>query len=78
MSSHPNTFPKLHDAAWPGVVGNGEGSTPAIGLDAMLDLTAAADADLFQFAPRSDIDRAGRDHLLGGSVATTPARGRFR
>src|SRR3954447_25901906 len=63
-ASHPNTFPKLHNAAWPGVVGKGEGSEPAIGLDTMLDLTAAAEVDgvkfdgvdLFLFAPPVDID----------------------
>src|SRR4051812_25152059 len=65
MSSvHPNTFPKLHNAAWPGVVGKGEGSEPPIDLDTMLDLTAAAEVDgikfdgvdLFLFAPHVDID----------------------
>ena len=62
--AHPNNFPKLHNAAWPGVVGKGEGSEPAIGLDTMLDLTAAAEADgikfdgvdLFLFAPHVNID----------------------
>ncbi len=64
MSAHPNTFPKLHNAAWPGVVGKGEGSEPAIDLDTMLDLTAAAEVDgvkfdgvdLFLFLPHVDID----------------------
>src|SRR6185437_9896996 len=62
--SHPNNFPKLHNAAWPGVVGKGEGSEPPIDLDTMLDLTAAAEVDgvkfdgvdLFLFAPHVDID----------------------
>src|SRR5947209_19194958 len=62
--SHPNNYPKLHNAAWPGVVGKGEGSEPPIGLDTMLDLTAAAEVDgvkfdgvdLFLFAPHVDID----------------------
>ena len=40
--SHANTFPKLHNAMWPGLVGKGEGSEPAIDLDTMLDLTAAS------------------------------------
>ena len=61
---HPNTYPKLHNAAWPGVVGKGEGSEPAIGLDTMLDLTAAAEVDgvkfdgfdLFLFLPHVNID----------------------
>src|SRR3954467_15855548 len=40
-----NNFPKIHNAAWPGVVGKGEGSEPPIGLDTMLELTAAAEVD---------------------------------
>ena len=41
--SHPNNYPKLHNAAWPGVVGKGgEGAEPCIDLATMLDLTAAA------------------------------------
>jgi sugar phosphate isomerase/epimerase len=62
--SHPNNFPKLHNAAWPGVVGKGPDSEPHIELDTMLDLTAAAEVDgvkfdgvdLFLFAPHVDID----------------------
>ncbi len=62
--SHPNTFPKLHNAAWPGVVGKGPDSEPPIDLDTMLDLTAAAEVDgvkfdgvdLFLFAPHVNID----------------------
>jgi sugar phosphate isomerase/epimerase len=61
---HTNTFPKLHNAAWPGVVGKGEGSEPPIELDTMLDLTAAAEVDgvkfdgfdLFLFDPHVSID----------------------
>src|SRR3954451_15528708 len=68
-TSHPHTFPKLHNAAWPGVVGKGEGSEPAIDLDTMLDLTAAAEVDgikfdgvaLFLFAPHVDIDSSDDD-----------------
>ena len=65
MASHPNNYPKLHNAAWPGVVGKGSpGAEPIIGLDEMLDLTAAAEVDgvkfdgidLFLFAPHVDID----------------------
>ena len=67
--SHPNNFPKLHNAAWPGVVGKGEGSEPAIPLDTMLDLTAAAavdgvrfdGVDLFLFAPHVNIDASDDD-----------------
>jgi len=67
--SHPNSFPKLHNAAWPGVVGKGgPDAEPIIELDKMLDLTAAADVDgvkfdgvdLFLFAPHVDIDSDDR------------------
>ncbi len=59
-----HSAPKLHNAAWPGVVGKGEGSEPPIGLDTMLDLTAAAEVngqkfdgvDLFLFDPHVSID----------------------
>ena len=63
-------FPKLHNAAWPGVVGKGPDSEPPIELDEMLDLTAAAECngqkfdgfDLFLFAPHINID-ASDDEL---------------
>jgi len=69
MSDHPNTHPKLHNAAWPGVVGKGDGGEPPIDLDTMLDLTAGAEVDgarfdgvdLFLFAPHVDIDAADDD-----------------
>src|SRR5256885_14433892 len=68
-AGHTNNFPKLHNAAWPGVVGKGEGSEPPIDLDTMLDLTAAAEVDgvkfdgvdLFLFAPHVDIDSTDDD-----------------
>ena len=71
MSDHTNNFPKLHNAAWPGVVGKGDGGEPPIDLDTMLDLTAAAEFegtkfdgfDLFLFAPHIDID-ASDDELV--------------
>src|SRR5215471_11703156 len=65
-----NTFPKLHNAAWPGVVGKGSpGAEPFIDLDTMLDLTAKANVngarfdgvDLFLFAPHVDIDSSDDD-----------------
>jgi sugar phosphate isomerase/epimerase len=64
-----NQFPKLHNAAWPGVVGKGPDSEPPISLDTMLDLTAAADVngtkfdgvDLFLFAPHVEIDSSDDD-----------------
>ncbi|HUU09106.1 MAG TPA: TIM barrel protein [Phycisphaerae bacterium] len=68
-ASHPNTYPKLHNAAWPGVVGKGDGGEPPIDLDTMLDLTAAAKVDgigfdgvdIFLFAPHVDIDSTDDD-----------------
>ena len=60
-----NNFPKLHNAAWPGLVGKGSpGAEPFIDLDTMLDLTAKADVggvkfdgiDLFLYNPHTDID----------------------
>lgn len=59
-----NNYPKLHNAAWPGVVGKGEGGEPPIDLDTMLDLTAGAEVDgvrfdgfdLFLFEPHVNID----------------------
>ena len=46
---HPNNFPKLHNAAWPGVVGKDDGGEPSIGLDTMLDMTVAAEVDGVKF-----------------------------
>jgi sugar phosphate isomerase/epimerase len=68
-TSTRNNFPKLHNAAWPGVVGKGPDSEPPIDLDKMLDLTAAAEVngtkfdgvDLFLFAPHVDIDSSDDD-----------------
>ncbi|HSW46635.1 MAG TPA: TIM barrel protein [Phycisphaerae bacterium] len=69
-TAHSNTYPKLHNATWPGVVGKGPGAEePAIGLDTMLDLTASAEVegvgfdgvDLFLFAPHTDIDSSDDD-----------------
>jgi sugar phosphate isomerase/epimerase len=69
MAQHKHNFPKLHNAAWPGVVGKGEGSEPPIGLDTMLDLTAAAEVDgqkfdgvdLFLFDPHVSIDSTDKE-----------------
>src|SRR5579859_6745495 len=67
---HTNTFPKLHNAAWPGVVGKGSaGGEPFIDLDTMLDLTTKAQVDgvkfdgvdLFLFAPHVHIDSSEDD-----------------
>src|ERR1700739_3519887 len=67
--AHANNFPKLHNAAWPGVVGKGPDSEPPIDLDTMLDLTAAAQVDgarfdgvdLFLSLPHTDIDSSDDD-----------------
>jgi sugar phosphate isomerase/epimerase len=65
MSNHNNTYPKLHNAMWPGLVGKGSpGAEPCIDLDTMLDLTARAEVDgikfdgvdLFLFDPHINID----------------------
>jgi sugar phosphate isomerase/epimerase len=63
--SQMNNYPKLHNAAWPGLVGKGgEGAEPPIDLDTMIELTSAADVggakfdgmDLFLFDPHISID----------------------
>lgn len=59
-----NTYPKLHNAMWPGLVGKGIDSEPPIDLDTMLDLTANAEVegvrfdgvDLFLSEPHTPID----------------------
>src|SRR5690606_16183107 len=40
-----NTFPKLHNATWPGFVGKGEGSEPIIPLDDLLEMTVKAEVN---------------------------------
>lgn len=80
--AHVNNFPKLHNAAWPGVVGKGSpDGEPFIELDKMLDLTAAADVDgvkfdgvdLFLFAPHVDIDSGDKE--LEALAAKVRSRG---
>ncbi|MFN8347557.1 MAG: TIM barrel protein [Spirosomataceae bacterium] len=59
-----NNYPKLHNATWPGIVGKGPDSEPAIALDTMLEMTAAAEVngvkfdgvDLGLFDPHYDLD----------------------
>jgi len=59
-----NNYPKLHNAAWPGLVGKGPDSEPAIDLDTMIRLTANASVggvkfdgmDLFLFDSHVSID----------------------
>jgi sugar phosphate isomerase/epimerase len=63
-------YPALHNAMWPGLVGKGgPGAEPAIDLDTMLDVTAAAEVDgvrfdgvdLFLFDPHVSIDSSDDD-----------------
>ena len=63
--SHSNTFPKIHNAMWPGLVGKGSpDGEPTIDLDTMLNLTAAAQVDgikfdgvdIFLYDPHINID----------------------
>jgi sugar phosphate isomerase/epimerase len=77
MAEHPHHFPKLHNAAWPGVVGKGGDGEPPIEMDTMLDLTAAArvdgqrfdGVDLFLFDPHVSIDSTDKDlETLAGKV----------
>jgi sugar phosphate isomerase/epimerase len=64
MSTSRHKSPAIHNAMWPGIVGKGSGSEPAIDLDTMLGLTAAAEVngtkfdgvDLFLSLPHTDID----------------------
>ncbi len=64
-----NNYPKLHNAAWPGLVGKGPDSEPPIDLDTMLNLTAATNVggvkfdgiDLFLFDPHVSIDISDDD-----------------
>jgi sugar phosphate isomerase/epimerase len=44
-----NNYPKLHNATWPGIVGKGPGSEPAISLDELLTLTSNAEVDGVKF-----------------------------
>lgn len=44
-----NNFPKLHNATWPGIVGKGADSEPAIPFDTMLQMTAAAEVNGVKF-----------------------------
>jgi sugar phosphate isomerase/epimerase len=70
MSIHTNTFPRLHNAMWPGLVGKGSpGAEPCLDLDTMLDLTAKAEVDgvkfdgvdIFLFKPHINIDISDDD-----------------
>ncbi len=66
MTAQPtHTYPKLHNAMWPGLVGKGSpGAEPCLDLETMLTLTAQAEVngvkfdgvDLFLFEPHVSID----------------------
>ncbi|MBU8914066.1 MAG: sugar phosphate isomerase/epimerase [Spirochaetales bacterium] len=64
-----HTYPKLHNAGWPGLVGKGEGSEPFIDLETMIDLTTKAEVngqkfdgmDVFLSLPHIDIDSSDDD-----------------
>lgn len=65
-----NTYPKLHNGTWAGVVGKGSpGAEPFFDLDTMIDLTAKTEVngvkfdgiDVFLFAPHVDIDSKDDD-----------------
>ena len=65
----PHTYPALHNAMWPGLVGKGPGAEPFIDLDTMLRLTADANVDgsrfegvdLFLSEPHVNIDSSEDD-----------------
>ena len=66
-----NTWPKLHNAMWPGLVGKGEPGNEPIALETMLDLTAAAEVDGTKF---DGVDL----FLADGIVAAERCRDRLR
>ncbi len=69
MTTSKHRLPALHNAMWPGLVGKGSDSEPAIDLDTMLGVTAAAEVggtkfegvDLFLSLPHTDIDSTDDD-----------------
>jgi hypothetical protein len=80
MADQQNNYPKLHNAAWPGIVGKGApDSEPIIALDTLLRLTANANVggqrfdgiDLFITAPHFDIDAdAGEVRRMSDHIAS--------
>ena len=66
----PHTYPKLHNAMWPGLVGKEPGTDhPPISLERMLELTAGASVngqkfdgiDYFLFHPHTDPDASDEE-----------------
>ena len=81
MAASQNNYPKLHNAAWPGIVGKGApDSEPIIALDTLLKLTRDARGpngekfdgiDLFVTAPHFDIDSdAGAVRKMSDHIAS--------
>src|ERR1051326_242390 len=79
----PHTWPALHNAMWPGLVGKGPDSEPPIDLETMLSLTAATEVDgvrfdgvdLFLSLPHTDIDSSDDDLArLAGNLASKKLR----
>src|SRR6266480_2601792 len=77
-----NTYPRLHNAMWPGLVGKEPGTDhPPISLDRMLELTANATVDgqkfegvdLFLFHPHTDPDAS--DDAIRAMADKIAARG---
>ena len=64
-----NNYPRLHNATWPGIVGKGPDSEPAISFDDMLKFTSKAEVngvkfdgvDLGLFDPHVDINASDDD-----------------
>jgi len=80
MATSRNNYPKLHNAAWPGIVGKGApDSEPIIALDTLLKLTANAEhdgvkfdgIDLFVVSPHFDIESdAGEVRRMSDHIAS--------
>jgi hypothetical protein len=76
------TYPKLHNAMWPGLVGKEPGTDhPPISLERMLEMTAKAEVDgqkfegvdLFLFHPHIDPDAS--DDVIRGMADTIAGHG---
>jgi sugar phosphate isomerase/epimerase len=67
-----NNYPKLHNAAWPGLVGKGGDGEPAIPLETMLDLTANASVDGTRF---DGIDLFLSDPHISIDISTDGVKG---
>jgi hypothetical protein len=73
IGGQPNTFPQLHNAARPGVVGQGAGAEPPIDPDTMRAWSATAEVDGVRsdgvdlFLPAPPVD-GGATGVQGGAV----------